>query len=251
MKQNFVFGLFGLLVVGCVSVKDFDSAKQRISQMQHDSVLLEKRIGSLKDEVLYLRNQSATMEQSLVNRLQEKQDSLAQKQAQLNQQDLRLQRLNQQRLEQQDAFLQLSQSIIQQFAGYAATDLVANTGCAYTSISVNDKVLFAPQSTKLQPSAEQFTKQVIAVLQKHADVQAVLVYQTDSVYLGKEKGVDAWTYGFSKASAVTNQILKTGIAPSRIVCGIKPFQSGLKLPFASGLSIQFYSTLIPCVHQTD
>ncbi|MCU0442113.1 MAG: hypothetical protein MUE96_06920 [Bacteroidia bacterium] len=251
MKQYFVFGLVGLLVVGCVSVKEYDSAKQRIAQMQHDSVLLEKRIGLLKDEVVYLRNQSATMEQSLVNRLQEKQDSLAQKQAQLTEQDLRLQRLNQQRLAQQDAFLQLSQSIIQQFVGYAATDLVATTGCANTSVWVNDKLLFAPQTTKWQPTAEQFTKQVIAVLQKHADVQAVLVYQADSAYLGKEKGVDAWSVGFAKATIITNQILKSGVAPSRVVCGIKPFQSGLKLPFASGLSIQFYSTLIPCVHQTD
>lgn len=251
MKTNIGLGLLSLVLVGCVSVKDFDGAKQRISQMQRDSILLEKRIGSLKDEVVYLRNQSASMEQSLVNRLQEKQDSLAQKQVQLNQQDLRLQRLNQQRLEQQDAFLQLSQSITQQFSNYTEADVTAATGCSYTLISVNEKLLFAPQSNKLLPSADLLTKNIIAVLQKHADVQAVLVYQADSIYVGKEKGVDAWSYGFTKAAAITNQIMKAGISPGRIVCGIRPFQSGVKMPFPSGLSIQFYSTLIPCIHQTD
>ena len=77
MKQNVLLVTMSLsLLLGCVSKNKFTQSQTEITRLKSDSTLLEKRITQYQNENAHLQTLSATIEQALNIRLQEKEDSL-------------------------------------------------------------------------------------------------------------------------------------------------------------------------------
>jgi chemotaxis protein MotB len=253
-------GIFILLcsfLASCVSSKKYAEAQDVVKRLQTDSTLLEKRILALQDEVSYLANKSATIEQSLNQRLQEKQDSLIQKQDELKAKESRINDMKARKAQEQEAFSKLSGGIIKPFTGYNANEITTRTNCTQTIIEVNDKMLFMPNSSKLNmEKSAKFLSNIADILNKQPDLQVWIISLTDSVYTGKEKWDDNWALGAAKANAIV-KILITDykVAPARIIPATQAeFGEQLKLNASLGpnrISFAFYSALLPCIHTTD
>jgi flagellar motor protein MotB len=219
--------------------------------------LLEKRIQGLQDEVNYLANKSATIEQSLNQRLQEKQDSLIQKQEELNAKENRIHDMKARKAQEQEAFSKLSVGIIRSFAGYNSNDLVCRTSCTQTIIEASDRLLFNPNSSKLNPDkAGKIAALIADIMLKQPDLKIIVVSHTDSVYVGKEKWEDNWSLGSAKANAIVKLLISDyKIPPQRIMPATQA--EYIELTRQNGdlsrnrVAFSFYSELLPCIHSTE
>lgn len=252
-----VFILLFSVLISCVSSQKYTESQHSVERLRTDSSLLEKRIRTLQDEVNYLATQSAAMEQSLNQRLQEKQDSLAQKQQELNTKELRINDMKARKAQEQEAFGKLSASIIKPFAGYNSTDLVTGTSCTQTIIEVSDRLLFYPNSSKLNPEKSAKIAATIAeILAKQPDLKLLVINHTDSVYTGKEKWDDMWGFGAAKANAIVKVLINDySINPVRLtpatraaVIELTKQNQGLG---RNRTGFHFYSELLPCIHPTE
>jgi flagellar motor protein MotB len=256
MRSAFFILLVSFLV-SCVSSQKYADSQSTVKRLQTDSTLLEKRIHSLQDEVNHLATQSATMEQSLNQRLQEKQDSLIQKQEELKMKEGRINDMKARKIQEQEAFGKLSSGIIRSFAGYSTTDLVSRVSCAQTIIEVSDRLLFNPNTSKLNPEkSAKICASVADVLAKQPDLKLLVISHTDSVYLGKEKWEDIWAYGAAKSNAIVKMLTQTqGVAATRLTPGTQAAAIELtKQNMSLGRNrvyFCFYSELLPCIHAVE
>lgn len=208
----------------------------------------------LQDEVNFLGTKSATIEQALTQRLQEKEDSLNQKQQLLKDKELSIKDMKARKAEERDAFMKLSGDIMKPFASFAATDIITRTNCSQTVIEVSDRLLFLPASTKIDPpKANKLTNIIAEILDKQPDLKVIIVNHTDSVYAGKEKWEDNWSLGSAKANALVKMLIKDyKIAPQRLLPATQAEFVELSKT-ATGLgkartTFLFYSDLLPCIH---
>lgn len=242
-----------LFSISCVSTQKLEQSQSEIKRLQADSALLEKRILGLKDQVNFLSDKSATIEQTLTNRLQEKEDSLNQKENLLKEKEMNLQDMKARKEQEREEFARLSQSIKQSFAALQPYEAIAYTSCAYTIIEVSDKLLFTPQTTKLDSKANTVMRMANEVLQKNADLKLIIINHTDSIFTGKEKWEDNWAIGSAKANACAKLLIKSyGVNPQRVVAATQaehlPASSlGTNLGKARTV-LMFYSELLPCLH---
>jgi chemotaxis protein MotB len=252
-----VFILFVSILSSCVSSQKYAATETSVKRLQTDSTLLEKRIRNLQDEVNRLATQSATMEQSLNQRLQEKQDSLFQKQAELTSKESRINDMKTRKMQEQEAFSKLSATINKPFEGYASTDLVKKTNCSQTIIAVSDRLLFHTNTSKLNPEKTvRIAADIADILTKQPDLKLLIVSHTDSVYTGKEKWDDMWSLGAAKANAVVKLLINEyHIAPTRLIPATQAATLELsKQNAALGknyMDFCFYSELLPCIHPTE
>jgi chemotaxis protein MotB len=252
-----IFILSLSVLSSCVSSKKYVEEQDRVKRLQTDSTLLEKRILGLLDEVNYLSNKSATMEQSLNQRLQEKQDSINQKQLELKNKENRINDMKARKAQEQEAFSKLSGGIIKPFMGYNPNDLITYTNCTQTVIEVSDRLLFTPNTSKLNmEKMAKIASNIADILSKHPDLKIWIIAHTDSTYSGKEKWDDNWAWGAAKSNALT-RILITDyhVDPARITPAtqaeyVQLTKQNIGLG-ANRVSFSFYSDLLPCIHTTD
>ena len=242
------------LLMSCVSTQKHTASQQAVERLQSDSTLLEKRVRMLQDEVGFLGNKSATMEQALTQRLQEKEDSLNQKQQLLRDKEISIKDMKARKAEERDAFVKLSVEIMKPFAGFVPTEVVTRTNCTQTIVEVSDRMLFLPATTKVDAAKSvKITATIADVLNKQPDLKLLVVNHTDSVYVGKEKWDDNWSLGAAKANAIVKMLIRDHkIAPQRLLAATQAEYIELQ-KVSSGLgksrtAFLFYSELLPCIH---
>ncbi|MES2778458.1 MAG: hypothetical protein V4651_01050 [Bacteroidota bacterium] len=243
-----------ILSVSCVSTQKYTVSQRTIERLQSDSTLLEKRVRMLQDEVGFLGNKSATMEQALTQRLQEKEDSLNQKQQLLSDKEMSIKDMKARKAEERDAFIKLSDEIIMSFGNFADNEVVSRTNCTQTIVEVSDRILFQPSSSKIDAVKLAKIVSIIAdVMRTQPDLKLMVVNHTDSVYTGKEKWDDNWSLGSAKANGIVKLLIREyKIAPQRLLPATQADYIELSKP-STGLgksrtAFLFYSELLPCIH---
>jgi chemotaxis protein MotB len=245
---------FILVSASCVSTQKHTQLQGNLKRLQNDSALLEKRIQQLQYQVGYLETKNASTEQTLTQRLQEKEDSLNQKQQQLTDREVRINDMKARKAQEQEAFAKLSQEITKPFASYPATEVACKTTCTQTAVEVSDRILFIPTTSKADAvKAAVIFKHISDILAKQPDLKVMVINHTDSVYAGKEKWDDNWSLGAAKANAIIRLLVKDyKISPQRITPGtqaefILPTKTTIGLGRAR-TTFLFYSELLPCMH---
>ncbi|MES2560339.1 MAG: hypothetical protein V4590_11390 [Bacteroidota bacterium] len=251
---HIVTGCCIILSVSCVSTQKYTASQRTIERLQSDSALLEKRARMLQDEVSFLGNKSATMEQALTQRLQEKEDSLNQKQQLLRDKELSITDMKARKAEERDAFIKLSDEIIMSFSSFAEHEVVSRTNCTQTIVEVSDRLLFALPGSKVDAMKSAKIAVIIAdVMRTQPDLKLLVVNHTDSVYAGKEKWEDNWSLGAAKANGIVKMLIKDyKISPQRLIPATQADYIELSKASAglgkSRTAFLFYSELLPCIH---
>jgi flagellar motor protein MotB len=245
------------LLCSCVSARKYKTIEGDNKRLKNDSILLEKRIRVLADEVNYLATKSAQVEQLLNQRIQEKQDSLTQKEAELHKQESFLNDMKARRVQEREAFAQLSRDIMKPFSTFGNNEVALYNTCTQTVVEVSDKLLFLQNSTKLDASKSHTLFQLITqVLSKQPDLKLLIVNHTDSVINNKEKMDDNWSLGNTKATLVTKTLIKDyKIAPQRLITATQAENQVLEERNIQLGKVRtafiFYSELIPCLHLSE
>jgi flagellar motor protein MotB len=246
-----------LCMVSCVSKSTYLRLQNDYSRLQKDSMLLEKRIKTYADQVDYLSNKSALVEQTLTQRLQEKEDSLNAKQIELLQKQRNIEDMKARKAQEQEAFTKLFQTIKKPFATLENIDVVSYTNCSQIIIETWDKTIFTANTAKIDASKSQpFMGAVREVLKQQKDLNLLVIAHTDSVILSKEKTEDALNIGSIKANAIVRHLIKDyTISGKNITAGT---QGDYVLPSKATQSLGrnrvqfvFSSSLLPCVHSLE
>ncbi len=252
-----IFFLFLSVLGSCISTQKYASSQSAVARLQSDSTLLEKRIHALQDQVNYLATKNATTEQTLTQRLQEKQDSLDHKQRELITKENNINDMNARKAQEQEAFGKLFTGIIKPFSGYASNEVSTRANCTQIIVEVSDRVLFVPGTSKINAEKTSKIAATIAdILAKQPDMKLIVVNHTDSTYTGKEKWDDNWSLGTAKANALVRILVKDfKIVPQRLMPATQAeFIELTKANAALGKSrtaFLFYSELLPCVHHVE
>lgn len=181
MKRNVLLTTLGLgMLFGCVSKSKFTQSQTEIARLKSDSTLLEKRITKYQDENARLQTLSATIEQALNVRLQEKEDSLNYKEKLLKEREYSLRDMKARKEEEQEAFYNLSRKIFAAFTDYDASTLSTKTNCTQAVVMVNDKKMFVGNSLKTEYLATEINNKAAALLDKHPDLMLTIVCYVDS-----------------------------------------------------------------------
>jgi flagellar motor protein MotB len=252
-----IFILFISFLGSCVSSKKYASSQSAVTRLQADSALLEKRIHGLQDQVNYLATKNATTEQTLTQRLQEKQDSLDQKQQELSAKENNINDMKARKVQEQEAFGKLYNGIIKSFAAYGSNEVNCRASCTQVIVEISDRLLFMPNTSKLNiDKTNKVAVNIADILNKQPDLKVLIVNNTDSVYAGKEKWDDNWSLGSAKANALARVLIKDfHVAPQRLMPATQAeFIDLTKANAALGKSrtaFLFYSELLPCVHNVE
>lgn len=246
-----------ILCASCVSTRKYTQSQRTVERLQSDSSLLEKRVRMLQDEVNFLGNKSAVMEQALTQRLQEKEDSLNQKQQQLRDKELSIKDMKARKAEEREAFGKLAAEITRPFSSYSYTEVVTRTNCTQTIVEVTDRILFMPGTTKTDAGrSANILSNIAQVLLKQPDLKLLIVSHTDSVYAGKEKWEDNWALGAARANNLVKLLIREyKIVPQRLIPATQAEYTELQRA-STGLgksrtSFLFYSELLPCIHTAE
>lgn len=237
----FVFVISGVLFTACVTKKDLALRQDEINRLKNDSTLLEKRIRGLQDENNRLSTTSATMEQSLNERLQEKEDALNQKQRLINDRENTLKDLKARKEEEREAFSALSKNILAHFTDYDVATLTTQTTCTQIQVMVNDKKLFSAigNNVKTEYLANEITQKSITILDKYPDVHLIITATADTI------GNDPLAAASLRSNLLLKQILQTRKDLSN---RIKSASQPSNKPTLLKVEYSFYSNLLPCTH---
>ena len=249
MKLNVTILLLATtLIFGCVSKSKFVLVESEISRLKNDSALLEKRIAQLSNENAGLQTLSATIEQALNVRLQEKEDSLNYKEKLLKEREYSLKDMKARKEEEQEAFYNLARKVFAEFVDYDASTLTTRTNCTQAVIAVNDKKLFAGNTAKTEYLATEINNKAANLLSKHPDLMLTVVCYIDSSMQISAKE-DYWNIASLRANTLSKMLITTHKQVSHKV------QSATGLPTNTHINknstyfveYQFTSNLTPCI----
>jgi flagellar motor protein MotB len=245
-----------LLLTACgVPRAQYDELHVYAVRLKNDSTILDKRIRQLNDEREYLRTRSATMEQQLTSRLQEKEDSITHKEQLLAEKEHSIRDMRARKEQEREAFETLARSVFGLFGEYPASEVNRHSNCTQIIIETADRMLFQAHSARIDAArAQPFLSKVQMAFEKNPDLSLMIVSHTDSLTASRQE--DGWSIGSQKAAALVRALLKEGgFAPQRISAGTRAETTGLSKANVSlgrnRIEFVFYSTLLPCIHSKD
>lgn len=236
------------LIFGCVSKSKFVLVESEIARLKNDSALLEKRITKLSNENAGLQTLSATIEQALNVRLQEKEDSLNYKEKLLKEREYSLKDMKARKEEEQEAFYNLARKVFAEFVDYDASTLTTKTNCTQAVIAVNDKKLFTGNTTKTEYLATEINNKAANLLSKHPDLMLTIVCYVDSSMQISAKE-DYWSIASARANVLGKMMINTHKSLSykvKSATGLNTNTHINKNP-AYFVEYQFTSNLTPCI----
>jgi chemotaxis protein MotB len=249
MKFNVTILLFATtLIFGCVSKSKFILVESEITRLKSDSALLEKRIAQLSNENAGLQTLSATIEQALNVRLQEKEDSLNYKEKLLKEREFSLKDMKARKEEEQEAFYSLTRKVFAEFADYDASTLTTKTNCTQAVIAVNDKKLFTGNTAKTEYLATEINNKAGNLLSKHPDLMLTVVCYVDSNMQISAKE-DCWNIALLRANALSKMLITTHKNLSykvKSTTGL-PTNTHINKNATYFIEYQFTSNLTPCI----
>ena len=249
MKQNVLLVTTSLsLLLGCVSKNKFTQSQTEITRLKSDSTLLEKRITQYQNENAHLQTLSATIEQALNIRLQEKEDSLNFKEKLLKDREYSLRDMKARKEEEQEAFYSLSRKIFAAFTDYDASTLTTKTNCTHAVVMVNDKKMFVGNSLKPEYLATEINNKAAGLLEKHPDLMLTIVCYVDSntQITAKE---DLWNLASLRANTLSKLLIsnhKNLALRIKSATGLPNNNQTVKYQ-AYYTEYQFVSSLTPCI----
>jgi len=249
MKRNVLLVTLSLsLLWGCVSKSKFTRSQTEVSRLKSDSTLLEKRITQYQNENAHLQTLSATIEQSLNDRLQEKEDSITFKEKLLKDREYSLRDMKARKEEEQEAFYSLSRKIFAAFTDYDASTLTTKTNCTQAIVMVNDKKMFVGSSLKPEYLATEINNKAAGLLEKHPDLLLTIVCYVDSSMQIFTKE-DLWNIGALRANSLSKLLVsnhKNLALRVKSATGIPNDSQTLKNQ-AYYTEYLFVSSLTPCI----
>lgn len=245
------------IVQSCVSISKYNDTLLHVEKLKADSALLAKRNRMLTDEKTYLETKGASMEQILTNRLQEKQDSIKNKEELLRQRELSIKDMKARKAEEREAFETLSKSVFELFNNINATDIYKHTNCTQIVVEVSDRLLFTSGTTKIDNSkASLILAKVAEAMQKNADLNVIVTGHTDSINYSKEKFDDNWSLGMMKSNNIVRALIKENKIPTYKISSSSKAESvsltkqNLQLG-KNRIEFVFYSSFLPCIHSKE
>ncbi len=236
------------LLFGCVSKSKFVQVESEIARLKNDSTLLEKRITQLSNENAGLQTLSATIEQALNARLQEKEDSLNYKEKLLREREYSLKDMKARKEEEQEAFYSLARKVFAEFADYDVSTLTTSTNCTQAVVAVNDKKVFTGNTVKTEYLATEINNKAANLLGKHPDLMLTIICYVDSSMQISAKE-DHWNIAAQRANVLSKMLVS---AHKNISLKVK---SATGLPISTHINknstyfveYQFTSNLTPCI----
>jgi flagellar motor protein MotB len=207
MKRNVLLVTMSLSMLwGCVSKSKFAQGQTEIMRLKSDSTLLEKRITQYQNENAHLQTLSATIEQALNDRLQEKEDSITFKEKLLKDREFSLRDMKARKEQEQEAFYSLSSKIFAAFTDYDLNTLTTKTNCTQAVVMVNDKKMFVGSSLKPEYLATEINNKAAELLEKHPDLMLTIVCYVDSSMQIAAKE-DLWNIAALRANALSKLLI--------------------------------------------
>jgi len=240
--------LASTLIFGCVSKSKFILVESELTRLKNDSALLEKRITQLSNENAGLQTLSATIEQALNIRLQEKEDSLNYKEKLLKDREYSLRDMKARKEEEQEAFYNLARKVFAEFLDYDASTLTTKTNCTQAIIAINDKKLFTANTAKTEYLASEINNKAANLLSKHPDLMLTVVCYVDSSMQISAKE-DYWNIALLKANTLSKILITSHKNVSykvKSATGLSP-NAYINKNSIYFVEYQFTSNLTPCI----
>lgn len=236
------------LFLGCISKSKLVLVETEIARLKNDSTLLEKRITQLSNENAGLQTLSATIEQALNIRLQEKEDSLNYKEKLLKEREYSLKDMKARKEEEQEAFYSLARKVFAEFVDYDASTLTTKTNCTQAVIAVNDKKLFTGNTAKTEYLATEINNKAASLLGKHPDLMLTVTCYVDSSMQISAKE-DYWTIAALRANTLGKMLATTHKNISYKVKSAVGLQQNTHINKTAAYftEYQFTSNLTPCI----
>ncbi len=258
MTHKLIYLLFiSIVFQACVSSSKYKEAVTHVEKLKADSAMITKRNRMLAEDKLYLENKSASIEQQLNIRLQEKEDSIAHKEQLLQQREASINDMKARKAEEREAFETLSKSVFELFNSFNTTDVFHYTNCTQINVAVSDRLLFTTNSTKIDLAKAQLVLiKVAQAMAKNPDLNLMIVAHTDSVVSVKEKFDDNWTLGSMKANNIVRTLIQNQkIDATKISSATKAETISLNNSNSNigrnRIEFVFYSTFLPCIHSKE
>lgn len=255
--QKFLYILLTACIFqACVSSSSYKKAITEVERLKADSALFAKRNRMLTDEKAYLETKSASMEQMLYQRLQEKEDSINHKEELLRLREASINDMKARKAEEREAFETLSKSVFELFNEYSSTDVYRYTNCTQINVEVSDRLLFVPGTTKVDAKALRLLNKVAEALTKNEDLNLIIVAHTDSITSVKEKIEDNWALGSIKSNNLLRTLIREQkVNPSRVYSASRAETIALATTHSvigrNRITLVFYSSFLPCIHSKE
>ena len=242
-----------ITLMACKSQQQsISTLETRIGQLRSDSAAMERRIRQLSDENSYLSEKCAAVEQALIYRLQEKEDSLRMKEQVLNEREQSLSDMKARKEQEQEAFDKLASAVMEEFTEYAPSLKTTRTTCSQIVIEFSDKVFFQQQSLKADSLRESVLAKVARVLKRHDDLRLTISVVSDSALAVKEKPDDTWTWSAMRANVLLRELIRTHQVNVQHVQSSAVYQPADKRNTHLGknrVMLVFQSSLLPCLQR--
>lgn len=190
----------------------------RNKELQDYNALLEKNYADLlkgrEQETTDLMNELKDAR----NKLQQREDSLDLMQAELDARAKRLKDLEDALAKKDQDVLDLKNKVLAALKGFENSGLSVEVKNGKVYVRMDDKLLFASGSTKVNANGVSALNELANVLASEKDINVMVEGHTDNVPLkGTGCNKDNWDLSVDRANAVTKIILANGdIDPSRI-----------------------------------
>jgi|GEM_PF-5623300 flagellar motor protein MotB len=242
-----------VMMMACKSQQQAISTLElRIGQLRSDSTAMERRIRQLSDENSYLSEKCATVEQSLIYRLQEKEDSLRMKEQVLNEREQSLSDMKARKEQEQEAFDKLASAVMNEFSEYAPQLKSTRTTCSQIVVEFSDKVFFQQQSLKADSLRESILVRTARLLKRNDDLRLIISVVSDSLLTAKEKPEDAWMWSAMRANVLLRELIRTHQVNTQYVQASAVYQQADKRNAHLGknrVMLVFQSALLPCIQR--
>jgi chemotaxis protein MotB len=205
-----------LQLSSCVSSKKYNEllGKSELSDMRHESLIDEH--ARLQQSHNALKMDKKALEQTTSEVLNRKQRELADKEVALAEQEKALADLHAVQKVQRDAMAALRQEVCSALKCFSPDELQVDVRDGKLYVSMSDQLLFPSGSDALNERGASAIEMLSNVL-ANSDLEIVVEGHTDNVPISSGRNLDNWDLSVHRATTVTRQMAKNGIAPERII----------------------------------
>ena len=200
---------------------EFDSASSQLKDCGTEKDLLTKKVGSLEEELSYLKSNSSTMLKQLgdLSVLSASQsESIRKSLENLNQKDAYIQDLQVSMQRKDSLNLALVMNLKGALADVNDDDVQIKVENSAVFISISDKMLFKSGSYEITPRAKEVLGKVAKVINAQPEIQFMVEGHTDNKAISTPSIRDNWDLSVLRASSVVRVLQKSyGVEASRMI----------------------------------
>ncbi|MEO9210130.1 MAG: OmpA family protein [Ginsengibacter sp.] len=208
------------LLVGCVPKKYLMQSQNRVSDLQTDSLLFQRKIAQLNNQINGL-NQNIqdlnTKNSQLGTLTEDQQNKLNQSQKELQRQQQRFQSLQSLLAAQKAASDALKNKMAEALKGFNSSELTVYQKEGKVYVSLSENLLFPSGSAVVNPKGVDALSKLAEVLNTNTDVSVNIEGHTDSIPI-KIKFQDNWDLSTARANSIVRILVNDyKVDPKRVV----------------------------------